>query len=114
MTRIQVQNDQYSLKIEDRPTIAYFKKVLQAYDLKFEMVNAQLSLQMEKLDRTQADQDREIADLGTELTMRGRELDLKVEKEDLTELWLHFDRFSLYEDLKSLHSKVIPEIAKFE
>ena len=46
--------------------------------------------------------------------MRGRELDLKVEKEDLTELWLHFDRFSLYEDLKSLHSKVIPEIAKFE
>ena len=40
MTRIQVQNDQYSLKIEDRPTIAYFKKVLQAYDQKFEMVNA--------------------------------------------------------------------------
>lgn len=29
-------------------------------------------------------------------------------------IWKHFERFSLYEDLKTLYSKVIPEIAKFE
>ena len=39
---------------------------------------------------------------------------MKVEKEDLREIYDHFERFALYEDLKDLNKKVIPEIQKFE
>ena len=41
-------------------------------------------------------------------------LALKIELPALDPIWKHFERFSLYDDLKTLYSKVIPEIAKFE
>ena len=41
-------------------------------------------------------------------------LNTKVDQADAKKIWKHFDRFSLYDDLKLLYSKVIPEIAKFE
>ena len=43
-----------------------------------------------------------------------KSLALKIELPALDPLWKHFERFSLYDDLKTLYSKVIPEIAKFE
>ena len=41
-------------------------------------------------------------------------LNKKVNQEEAQKIWNQFDRFCLYDDLKDLHSKVIPEIAKFE
>ena len=41
-------------------------------------------------------------------------LSQKIELTHLKPVWEHFERFSLYEDLKELHNKVIPEIKKFE
>ena len=38
----------------------------------------------------------------------------KVSTHDITKIWTHFDRFALYDDLKQLHAKTLPEIAKFE
>ena len=66
------------------------------------------------MEKTQNDQDREIQNLGGEVTVANKELSLRPEKQDLFEIWEHFERFALYEDLKGLHSKVLPEIAKFE
>ena len=42
------------------------------------------------------------------------ELDLKADQSSLKPLWQHLERFALYDDLKNLHSIVIPQIAKFE
>ena len=42
------------------------------------------------------------------------QLRLKLEQSALTPLWKHFDRFSLYDDLKGLHNKLMPEIKKIE
>ena len=42
------------------------------------------------------------------------QLALKIELPSLDPIWKHFERFSLYDDLKTLYNKVIPEIAKFE
>jgi hypothetical protein len=36
MTRLNVFNSDVNIKLHDRPTIAYFKKVLSAYDSKIE------------------------------------------------------------------------------
>ena len=41
-------------------------------------------------------------------------LALKVDKGDATRIWSYFDRFALYDDLKSLYSKCVPQLAKFE
>ena len=45
---------------------------------------------MEKLDRTQADQDKEIASLAKEVSDCFRQLHLKLEKDDGTKIWNHF------------------------
>ena len=39
---------------------------------------------------------------------------MKLELDNLNPLWKHFERFSLYDDLKDLHSKLMPEISKIE
>ena len=69
---------------------------------------------MEKVDRTQADQDKEIVQLGKELKAFSTELKLKLDKNDAKLIWQHFKRFAYYEDLKDLNSKFLPELAKFE
>ena len=69
---------------------------------------------MEKLDVTQADQDTEIALLNTELNRYQECLSQKLDVNEGTKFWKHFQRFAEYSDLKSLHNKVIPELAKFE
>lgn len=43
MTRLTVFNSEVNTKLLDRPTIIYFKKVLQAYDQKIEQFNAALN-----------------------------------------------------------------------
>jgi hypothetical protein len=43
MTRLNVFNSEVNVKLHDRPTISYFKKVLQAYDSKIELFNAALN-----------------------------------------------------------------------
>ena len=52
ITRLTIFNSEMNTKLLDRPTIQYFKKVLQAYDQKIEQFNAALNDQMEKLDTT--------------------------------------------------------------
>lgn len=69
---------------------------------------------IETLDRTQADQDKEIQSLGEEVQRCMKELFLKLDKNDAAKIWSYFDRFALYVDLKDLYGKTIPELAKFE
>lgn len=45
---------------------------------------------MEKLDTTQADQDKEISLLNGEVTNTQKELLLKLNKNDATAIWRHF------------------------
>lgn len=68
MTRLNVFNSEVNIKLHDRPTISYFKKVLHAYDAKIDQVNDTLKENLQKLDVTQAHQDDEIAQLNTEVT----------------------------------------------
>lgn len=114
ITRLSVFNSDVNTKLHDRPTISYFKKVLGAYDTKIEQFNYALNEQVEKLDITQADQDKEIADLSSEITEYSKDLALKLDKNDATRIWKHFQRFAEYSDLKDLYAKCIPELAKFE
>ena len=34
--------------------------------------------------------------------------------EEVTAVWKQFQRFAEYDDLKKLHTLVVPEVAKFE
>ena len=43
-----------------------------------------------------------------------KELNFKLNKSDAANIWKHFDRFALYNDLKDLYGKTIPELVKFE
>ena len=52
MTRLNVFSVDVNAKLVDRPTIAYFKKLLTAYDTKIEKFNECLNEQMDKLDTT--------------------------------------------------------------
>ena len=52
MTRMGVFSSDLTSKLQERPTIAYFKKVLMTYDKKIEFFNMVLNDQMDKLDTT--------------------------------------------------------------
>ena len=114
LTRLNTVNSDINSKLQERPTISYFKKVLSAYDTKIDNFSAALEEQMEKLDRTQADQDKEIEDLGKELTTANKTLNVKMDKNDAKVIWSHLQRFCYYDDLKELNNKFLPELAKFE
>ena len=43
MTRLNVFNADVNAKMQDRPTIGYFKKILSAYDRKIEYFNEALN-----------------------------------------------------------------------
>jgi hypothetical protein len=41
-------------------------------------------------------------------------LKTKVDFEEIERLWKNFERYSMYDDLKDLYMKTVPEIFKFE
>ena len=58
--------------------------------------------------------DNEFRDFGNSIDKFRDQLDLKIEISALKPIWKNFERFSLYDDLKGLYDKVLPELAKFE
>lgn len=38
----------------------------------------------------------------------------KVDFDEIERLWKNFEKYSMYEDLKDLYMKTVPEIFKFE
>ena len=49
-----------------------------------------------------------------EILTQSRTLNRKIERDEVTKIWQHFQRFAEYKDLKQLHQIFIPEISKFE
>jgi hypothetical protein len=42
------------------------------------------------------------------------DINSKLEKNEGKKIWEYFQRFAMYDDLKDLYKKVIPQLAKFE
>ena len=111
MTRLNVFNADVNAKMQDRPTIGYFKKILGAYDRKIEYFNEALNEQMDKLDQTQADLDREIQGIIEEIERLKEDVGGKLGANEGARIWKEFQRFCLYQDLEDLNKRVLPEIA---
>ena len=114
ITRFNLLNDSISKKLADRPTIGYFKKVIAAIDKKIDAMDDTVQYQIELAEQTTDDFGKELKSFATQMDNIEKALALKIELPALDPLWKHFERFSLYDDLKTLYGKVIPEIAKFE
>jgi hypothetical protein len=114
VNRLNIFNNDVNVKLQERPTNSSIKKVLGTYDIKIDHISYVLNEAVEKLDRTQADQDKEIGSLAREINEFAKDLSLKLDKNDATRIWKHFQRFAEYSDLKDLYAKCIPELAKFE
>ena len=116
--RFDAINNELTIAMKDRPTIGYFKQVLAAYDTKMDHFNDFFNEQMERLDGmgSQLNEDFvKINDQFDELIKKiDKEMGQKMDKNDATRIWQHFQRFAEYSDLKDLYSKTIPELAKFE
>ena len=107
-------NKELNRKLDDRPTVDYIKKVLNAYEDRMEVFNNSLEASQEQLAQEQSQQDREIALLNKELTKCNDYIETKMDIEEGTKIWGQFDKYSQHEDLKELYKIVNPEIAKFE
>jgi hypothetical protein len=55
-----------------------------------------------------------ILGMDKDIVMQSRVIGRKIDREEVTKIWKHFERFAEYKDLKQLHKIVIPEISKFE
>ena len=58
--------------------------------------------------------ENELDSMNTNISSNKKSIERKIERDELTKIWDHFQRFAEYTDLKHLHTIVIPEIAKFE
>lgn len=114
LTRLNVFNQDLNQKIQDRPTINYFKKVLAAHDEKIDSYSTALEEELKKLTGDHDDQDKEMQQLGKNVADCMRELNAKIGKKEAQHIWAHFENYAMYEDFKELYRKTIPELAKFE
>lgn len=118
VTRLELLMSDVNSKILQRPTFKEEQKKLNALDKlfnnKLEKLDAKLSTVTSQIWMTINRQDSELNSLNNELNSLAQDLHNKLTKVDGQRIWKHFQRFSEYDDLKDLYSKVIPEIAKFE
>ena len=108
--RFNVLNDMCTSKFKDRPTYDTYDKNKKEMFHKIGDLNDKLRLQNENLDRLV----NQFEDNSLQFEDINNKLRLKLENEALTPLWKHFERFSLYDDLKVLYNKVMPEIQKLD
>lgn len=74
----------------------------------------EIQLQIELADIQHKEMDKELGVFAAKIQRFEMQLDDKIELPILQPIWKNFERFALYDDLKDLYSKVLPEIVKFE
>jgi hypothetical protein len=113
-TRLTAINDSISVKLTDRPTIAYFKKVLLTYDKKVDAVANSINLRIDSMQGLGDEQLEEIKQLDKFINEIKSEMNACMLKKDAAKMWNYLQRFPHYEELKELNDKFLPELAKTE
>ena len=108
--RLNLLNTTLSGKLENRVTLERFKHSIEKVTTKVNGIQTGLETNIEDFEKLK-DEMEDYIKLIEEI--KGQ-LAFKIELDALKPLWKHFDRFSLYDDLKQLHNKVMPELVKFE
>ena len=91
-----------------------FKDIITSYDEKIKNVNDR-NFQIKEIQDIMLDKmESEFVGLHDELHTNEKTINRKIDRDEITKIWDHFQRFAEYKDLKHLHAICIPEIAKFE
>lgn len=86
------------------------KRLTEKQDEKLSVLRDELD-QMRKEAKQQKTELTEVTNMVEAQTLL---LKRKVEFEQIERLWKHFEGFAMYDDLKELYKKTVPEIFKFE
>lgn len=79
-------------------------------DREFKKINKEIEGQEAVLDEFRTEQDN----VSKELSSISTKLHLKQDKSEAGKIWQYFERFALYDDLRDLYNKTLPELGKFE
>lgn len=77
---------------------------------RLEPITEELESQKKTMKRLQG----EFADVIEVTNSQTELLKTKVDFPELEKIWMQFDRYCMYDDLKDLYAKTVPQIAKFE
>ena len=108
--RLNLLSTNIQAKLDERATLDYVKSQTDVLENKIWAVDGACSQISDSFDRLQSEQDHYVVLVDEIKSTLAQKLELSA----LSPIWKHFDRFALYEDLKILHNKVMPEIQKFE
>ncbi len=73
-----------------------------------------ISQELESQKKTMRNLKGEFADVIEVTNSQTELLKTKVDFPELEKIWMQFDRYCMYDDLKDLYTKTVPQIAKFE
>ena len=101
-------------KIDERLTVKDFNEALQQYDEGIKEENKKTYDYVQSVKKYMTNAEKEFADVKEDLKTYDGKLKSKCSIEEAKNIWNNFGRYSLYDDLKELYKKTVPEIKRFE
>lgn len=101
-------------KINMRVTAADFNEALSQFDDSLKEENQKTYSYVQTVRKYMAAAEDELQKVRDDFKAYDERLLNKAEVEETERLWQNFERYALYEDLKDLYSKTVPEIQRFE
>ena len=112
--RLQSLNNDIISRLDEKPSFKLFNKSLNEYDLKLKVFNSFLDQRVQEMNEKVLNLDADVLDLDMYVKKTQAHIETKLDITESKKIWEHFQRFAMYNDLKDLYSKCLPEIAKFE
>ena len=91
-----------------------FNEALQQYDEGIKEENKKTYDYVQSVKKYMTNAEKEFADVKEDLKTYDGKLKSKCSIEEAKNIWNNFGRYSLYDDLKELYKKTVPEIKRFE
>ena len=101
-------------KIDERLTVKDFNGALKNYDDQIKEENKKTYEYVQSVKKYMNNAEKEFADVKEDLKTYDGKLSQKCSIQEAKNIWNNFGRYSLYEDLKELYQKTVPEIKRFE
>ena len=97
-------------KLQLRVTAAEFNEALTQYDETVKEDNKKTYDYIQSVKKYMSSAEKEFAQVKEDFKAYDTKLNAKAAIEELKLVWNNFGKYSLYEDLKDLYSKTVPEI----
>ncbi|CDW86627.1 UNKNOWN [Stylonychia lemnae] len=112
--RKQILNKELDLKLQARLSVIDFNDSMQIFEENLDERLTQISAAQELHKKQFQKINKDFINMQQDIKYVDDQLNLKIDLDEGKRIWKNFTKYCLYEDLKDLYNKTVPEIQKFE